>query len=234
MKERLESFNEFGLSLMFDEQTHTYTLEGREFTSVTRLVSTMYEPFDGEKIAGFCSNAWKMDKDDILAMWKNNGMFAAAFGTAMHGFMENYALYGTRSLPKMPILRQVVESYPWNSDLRVFAEVFITDSERMVCGMCDRLEVVDGIHKVCDYKFNFGCEEEKKNQKNLLLPYLPPSKLTKYQCQMSIYADMLDKYGVKTAPTVRADVWDGTWNHYEMERIPGILDMVLKKNRKTC
>jgi hypothetical protein len=91
-----------------------------------------------------------------------------------------------------------------------------------VCGQVDRLLITDRQKKTCrvqDYKVNVGAEVESNNLK-LAKPYndLPPTKLSKYQLQMSFYATILEKFGW-TVQGLDAYVYEDEWKHYELDKI---------------
>ena len=221
---KLKSFNE-DVEVLFFEKSHRYFCGGKQLTSVTRAVGSMYEPFDAERIAGYCEKKYDMKAADILDMWDKNGIASAGFGTAMHEFMENYQLYGEQSLPKMPLLRNIITSFKWWEG-EVHTEVLITSVKRGMCGLCDRLMVHKGMHIVADYKFNYNATETKKSMENKLYPAMVNNKVTKYVCQMSIYAEMLEETGLQVSDVVCAHVFDGKWTDYAEKRIKGILDKV--------
>ena len=221
----LESFNEPGVELAFFPDTHTYFHDGVKLESVTRLVSAMYEPFNARVIAGRCEKSYGMKTADIMAMWKSNGKVASDFGNAVHAAIENYEKYGKRSLPKMPILREIVETFPFVG-AKVHAEVLITSVKRGICGLCDRLLEIPAGLLVCDIKVNVEAEKEKPSLKNKTYPGMAKNKITKYNCQTSIYAAMLAESGLNVNNEVAFHVWTGTWTNYRNNRIKDVLDVV--------
>ena len=71
--------------------------------------------------------------------------------------------------------------------------------------------------RIQDFKVNIGAEDIDKNLKPLK-PFseLPATKLTKYQIQMSIYANMLEKSGSKVE-ALDAFVLDEKWTYYQLD-----------------
>ena len=223
--EILHSFNEPGVEIEFYPDTHTYIYKGKQLKSVTRFVSDMYAPFDAQLVAGRCERSYGMKAADIIAMWKTNGELSANFGSAVHAAIENYEKYGERALPKMPVLREIVKSFPFVKT-KVHAEVLITSVKRGMCGLCDRLlEMREGL-LVCDMKVNVEATVEKSSLKNKLYPDMPNNKVTKATCQESMYAEMLVESELKVSDDVASHVWCDTWENFRRPRIVGILDKV--------
>jgi len=222
---KLKSFNEDGVEVLFFADGHTYWYEGKQLASVTRAVGLMYEKFDAKRVSGFCEKKYGMKSTDIMDLWARNGDASSGFGTAMHAYMENYQLYGERALPKIPMLSDIVTSFPWVSNT-VHTEVLITSVKRGICGLCDRLMVNGDVHTVCDFKFSGGISDIDKNQANKLYPDLPKNKVTKAVVQESLYSEMLGEAGLKVSDTVVVHSWAGSWVHYRENRVKGILGKV--------
>lgn len=228
MTEKMESFNEPGVELDFDPAGHVYRHKGVAQTSVTQLVAKMYAPFDKQAVSARCAVAWGMTQAAILDMWDRNGACASGLGTAIHGAIENYERHGERALPKHPLLRDAVLSFPWGHTrgMKVHSEVLITCIGRRVCGMADRLVDNGGKLTVSDLKVNVEAEAEKAISKNLIFPDLPKNKISKAQCQMSIYAEMLEMSGLPVGDSVVAYYYTGEWAHYVLPRLRGVLEAV--------
>jgi hypothetical protein len=102
----------------------------------------------------------------------------------------------------------------------VLTEVLITDIKNGLCGRTDRLVVLDWDKKICrvgDYKINVDASEIMSRHK-ALPPFnkLPMNKITKYQIQMSIYANMLQKSGW-TVTGLDVYVYEDEWQYYPLE-----------------
>jgi len=227
--EMLQSFNEEGVTVEFLPIAHEYWLGDVQLKSVTRAVGEGYKPFDAEMIAGFCENKYGMKKQDIVKMWKNLGEVTSGFGTSCHLAMESYSLFGERSLPKMPILRSIVESFEWWDIEIAKVEAFIScvDEGVAMAGLADRIEIHNCKLRVTDYKFNCGCDEISSKHKNSIFPDMPNSKVSKYVIQMSIYGDMMDRSGMDVDDDVTAYVWDDEWRSYTQPRIKNIIETIL-------
>ena len=80
--------------------------------------------------------------------------------------------------------------------------------------------LLDKKKKICriqDYKINVNSEEIKSSDAPLgEFSKLPANKLTKYQLQMSFYANMLEKSGWKVEG-LDVFVYEDNWIHHELE-----------------
>lgn len=77
--------------LDFDEPSHTYTVDGEVFDSVTTVVDSLFTPFDADY--------WAARKTDspaaaaaLKAQWEAKGKEARDLGTLMHARIESYYL----------------------------------------------------------------------------------------------------------------------------------------------
>ena len=80
----LEKFKD----LKFDEESHSYTVNGISLVSVTQLVSTTTF-FDKEKAAARKAESLNIPVRDIILMWDKKGEYARTMGHEMHSFIEN-------------------------------------------------------------------------------------------------------------------------------------------------
>lgn len=231
------SFTE-DLALEFDPATHTYTHEGKVLTSASTWLKQFYLPFDSDNIARMCSKSWGVSAADIVNLWDSNRELTADFGTAVHAAMEHYEKYRhigaiieektgkpNPALPKHPVLRKIVLDF---ERVRIpggetNSEVVLTDIKSGRCGTADQIVVLDRERKICsvrDFKVNIDVEEESKKSKTIgRFKGLPANKLTKYQLQMSYYADILKAHGW-TVKDLVAYVYEDEWKVYTMHSLP--------------
>jgi hypothetical protein len=223
----LRSFNEPDVEVRFWPESHQYWIRDVRLVSATGLVDRCYEPFDSKTIAGRCEKPYGMKASDIIAMWGLNGESTAAFGTAVHLAMENYSRFGDRALPKMPVLRDIVTSFPWKwfEGVAIKEEVFITSAKRGLCGLCDRLVIRGDEHTVTDLKVNVDADVvDERKHKNKLIEEVPSSKVGHYVVQESVYAAMLEESGLKVNDKVCSHVWCSEWKHFSLPRVKDVLD----------
>ena len=231
--EKLDSFNE-DVVIEFDRINHTYTYRGQRLESASGYAAKFSKPFDKVGISKNCEKSWGVPQADILELWDSNGKVAADFGTAVHAVLEHYFKrreLGQRilekssktvnpALPNHPFLQELVkglEEIDTEEGIEL-QELLISNVERGYCGLVDKLKILDMDKKICrvqDYKITY--EVEKVGDK-YLEPFdsLPATKLTKYQIQMSIYANMLQLSGW-TVQGLDVFNYDGSWSKHTME-----------------
>lgn len=231
------SFNESGVVVEFEPITHTYTYNGNKLTGVTDYLKKFYKPFDLETVSSVLESKWGVPQKIIKAIWEANGDLTSGFGSSVHKALEDYEKFKdfgeiisskkgeeeNYCLPKHPKLREIVKGFVAINKLEkfpVFTEVLISDVATGICGQADRIVVLDQEKKICrvqDYKVNVNSEEIDKSNK-VLPPFgdLPANKISKYQLQMSIYANMLQKSGW-TVVGLDVYVYESEWKHFELE-----------------
>lgn len=229
------SFNEEGINILFDPIKHEYSHGGNSLQGATDYIKKFYKPFDGDTISGVLESKWGVPQQVIKDIWKGNGDISSAFGNLIHAALEHYYNFKDMgeviasakkekynyALPAHPILRAIIEEFIAidKAKGKIKSEVLITDIDNGLCGHADRVEIIDEKKKICrvgDYKVNINSEEIDSNSK-VLAPFasLPANKLSKYQLQMSIYANMLQSSGWKVEG-LDVYVYEDTWKHYEL------------------
>jgi hypothetical protein len=232
------SFNE-KIDIEYDPVAHTYHKDGVKLTGATEYTKKFYKDFDVETISKVLEKTWGVPSGDIKELWASNGDITSGFGAVVHKAIEEYvklretgAIISEKkgetvnyALPKHPILKSIVEGFIAIDKVKAeitVPEALLTDIENKVCGHTDRISIIDSTKKICrvgDYKVNINSEEVDKNLKVIsddeALKSLPATKLTKYQIQMSIYANMLQKCGW-TVEGLDVYVYESEWKHFEL------------------
>jgi hypothetical protein len=237
-----QSFNQ-DVQVVFEPIAHTYHYNGKPMTSATTYIQKFLQKFDKDKIAPATAKAWGVAEKDLLGLWDSNQKISSDIGTLVHNALEHYDKFkqlgrkisdkksddGNYALPKHPLLRTIIEGFQKvdKYEGKVIPEALLTDVDTMICGHADRIMILDEQKKVCrvqDYKVNVDSLEETKGGK-ISAPFneLPATKLSKYQLQMSIYANILEKHGW-TVQGLDAFVYEDEWKHYELE----VLDVLNK------
>lgn len=230
-----KSFNEEGIEVGFEPIAHTYEHNGTPLENATTFIKRYYKPFDSETLAEVSAKAWGVDADEVASLWKDNAHLAATFGTVVHNALElynNYHAMGQKisnkkelevnyALPKHPILKGIIEGLIAidKREGKVYSEAMVTDVKGGFCGTADSIEVIDAKKKICrvgDFKVNINSAEIDKNSK-VLAPFndLPANKLSKYQLQLSFYANMLEKSGW-VVQGLDVYVYEDGWKYYEL------------------
>lgn len=102
----------------------------------------------------------------------------------------------------------------------MLTEVLLTDVNQGYGGHADRIVILDKKKKICrvgDYKINVGAESiSAKDKPSAPFNHLPGNKITKYQLQMSIYANMLQKSGW-TVEGLDVYIYEESWKYYPLD-----------------
>lgn len=231
-----KSFNE-DIAINFDPLPHTYHYDGKKLISATEYIKKFYKPFDSETISAVSGKAWGVPQDEVKDMWQIGGELTSDFGTLGHKaleFYENHKEAGAKiskakgldynyAIPSHPILKKIVEEFIAidRSKGKITTEALITDIKKGFCGHADRIEIIDEKKKICrigDYKFNINADEIDPKRNKVLTPFehLPSNKLSKYQLQMSFYANMLESSGW-TVVGLDVYVYEDKWVYYPLE-----------------
>jgi len=232
-----KSFNEEGIVIHFDDNKHCYTYQEKELQGVTNYIKKFFNPFKLNTIAKSISKKWGIASDKIKALWESSGVVASLFGTAIHNALEHYeinkslgmeinkkrGIVENYALPKHPLLRSIIDGFieinPYR-EYEVVCEALVSDVANGLCGHADRITIISWEDKICrigDYKINIDADI-KDSKHRVLEPfnYLPNTKLSKYQLQLSVYANMLQKSGW-TVQALDVYVLEDKWKYYELE-----------------
>lgn len=231
-----KSFNE-GIDIGFEPIQHIYTLDSKPLVSVTDYIKRFYKPFDVETISSVLESKWGIPQQVIRDLWEANGELTSIFGDVVHralDYFEKFKSYGeiissqqkdelNYCLPKHPILRNIVEGFleiNKGEVGEVHTEVLLSDIKNGICGTADRVVILDKDKKICrikDYKVNINSEEKDKTHK-VLPPFdnLPSSKLSKYQLQLSLYANLLQASGW-VVEGLDVFIYENEWKHYKLD-----------------
>lgn len=229
-----KSFNE-DVTVGFEEVEHKYTYQDKPLQGATDYIKKFYKEFNLELVAKSCSKYWELDPQKIVDLWDSNKLISSKFGTAIHNAIEHYEIWEKTgkyisskrdveenyALPSHPFLKKIILDFININPIKgkIVTEALITWVEGGLCGHADRIVILDEVNKICrvgDYKINIEAEKKDKNFKPLE-PFdgLPSTKITKYQLQMSIYANMLEKSGWKVEGLDIYILEDG-WKYYSL------------------
>lgn len=188
--------------MVFDKENHRYTHNGKELKSVSSWIQKFVPYFHTELIAERVANKEGCDTDFIVNKWRQKGLIATSFGTAIHEAIDYYVTYG--EIIENPLIGKYVEMFAKEfAGKEVYSEVIVYDDEH--AGTIDLIEVVDkGKVILHDYKTNFDLY--KKHGK-LLTPFetLDNMPINKYRLQLSKYKQMLEN--MKDVEVVGLNIW---------------------------
>jgi len=127
--------------IVFDEALHRYTLDGNTAPSVSSVIKKFYKEFDGSKAPSY-----------LRKQWKEKGDKAAAAGTKVHEFAENYIDYcgKPRNNKELGVVQFLMDVNP--EVLQTEQRLYHYDLNYF--GTADLLLKVDGKIILADWKTN--------------------------------------------------------------------------------
>jgi len=144
-----KELNKFN-NVVFTEEGHTYTLNGKPLTSVTTFISKFKKPFQKEFWADKTANKEGVTRQEILDKWDSISLRACNKGSKFHAYAENYI--NNKILPNTiydfdidMIAYDTIEShflkfYEESKDnlVPVSSELCVGSEELGLCGMVDQ------------------------------------------------------------------------------------------------
>lgn len=221
--------------ILYDDISHTYkTLDNQIMLSGSAYAHNFTRDFPREHMLKTLEAKWGVQAAILDDIWSMSGDISTSFGTSVHRGLELAHRYWEHGkiisghkeieanycLPKHPVIRDIVLEFVEEFGTNALPEVFLSDSQRLMCGQVDRLELVDEeakIARVQDYKTTL-----EKDSKGEVSPKLSKAKMTEYQHQMSFYAHILMGSGWQV-PGIDLFVYDfinKRWIKTELEVLP--------------
>jgi len=199
--------------IQFQDDGHVYIVDGdRTFTSVTTIVSTLYEHFDQEKIIKKMRLSNKsfavgqkyhgMSDEDIRKQWADNCKLACDLGTMMHFNIESFYNKNPFTNPDMPeIGRLFVKYQKEHADARGLVpyrtEMFVFDTDLKIAGSIDMLyQDPDDPDILYIYDWKRVKELKRENRFQSMYPpfqHLADCNYWHYSIQLNIYRYILEK-----------------------------------------
>ena len=180
--------------IVFDEDTHTYTVDNTKLMSGTAFRQQYFEAFNSEKISSYIARRDGVKQQDILDKWQE----ARDYGTKVHNEIENYYLNGSSpSTSDAELGIDFFDNYLEKSDtVSTHPELQIYDEEAGVAGTIDMIIFhKNGQLSLLDWKTNKKITKKAYKDKTGFGPCsnIPDTKYHKYTLQMSLYAHMIEK-----------------------------------------
>lgn len=178
--------------ILFDERTHTYSLNGKSLESVSRYIERHKVPFPKEIIAQKTAERDGVTPEDVLKGWELQGKMARELGSAIHTAIEYYVHTGLH--PKNATLRAVTEKYESLYDrTKIKREIVVYDDK--LAGTIDEIEIVG--KKRCIVRDTKTNGDLYKKGKKMLPPYddLTDSPIDCYTIQLNLYRRLLEHHG---------------------------------------
>lgn len=183
-----------GEKILYDDEAHRYTdLEGNELLSGSKYAERFGKKFDKGVMIPKTATSWGVDEKDLGDLWEMNAKISTEYGCSIHTALEVYHRFhvlGAKvqaaknlpynyALPKNAHIRKAVLAFVEAFGTDALPEIFVSDLKNKRVGQIDRLAVLDADNKVArvqDYKSNNDMDADK---------------MTKYQNQLSFYAQIL-------------------------------------------
>lgn len=177
--------------MLFDKETHEYSFDGIDYTSVTRYLKELRPPFEKEIIAKMISKKSGRDYDDIIEEWDLKGQVAVNYGNAIHDAIHLWIRYG--EMPKAKELIDVVEKFkqlPLNH-AGLYSEIIVYCPERKLAGTVDIFEKVGESLNVIDIKTSTDIKKQRGYFKEPI-SHIPYTKENEYSLQLGLYKQLAE------------------------------------------
>lgn len=224
-------------ALCFDADSHTYTVDGLVYDSVTTVVERCFEQFDAEYWAARKAETTGRDAAEILAEWSRKGEEARNLGTEMHARIESYYL-GQPVDPEwmfdgafrhFAAFATDIRLCPFRTEWRIFHE------ESRLAGTLDFLALNAGRLEIWDWKRSakvvncYGLPIDVNSfGRTALEPiqHIPDTTFHHYALQVSVYRYILEeKYGLEIS-AAHLGVFHPDYQRYFTVDLPYLRDEV--------
>ena len=192
--------------IQFEEASHTYTVNGQVFQSVTTLIGGCFEQFDADYWAAKKAPSMGMTPEELKALWERKGEEARDLGTMMHAKIERHYLgLPNESDETYRLFEQFDEYYhltPYRTEWTIY------DEDSRIAGTLDFLNFRDGVFTIFDWKRSnkiLVCgapETTNRWGKYAFAPiaHVPDTTYWHYALQLSVYRYILEKnYGIRVS-----------------------------------
>ena len=209
------------MAILFLPEDHKYVNidpnESIEWTSVTSVISKFKKPFDADaialKVVKNKKSKWHgMDPKDVKKAWQNESQKAINLGSWYHNQREKDLLScSTISvegslIPIIPFIEKdgIKQAPIQKLENGIYPEHMVYLKSAGICGQADRVEVINGVVNIYDYKTNKEIKKEsyvnwEGISDKMLSPlnHLDDCNLNHYAIQLSIYMYIIIKHNPK-------------------------------------
>ena len=212
------------MAILFLPEEHKYVNidpnESIEWTSVTSVISKFKKPFDSDAIAlkvvkNKKSKWYGMDPEAVKEAWKNESQKAVNLGSWYHNQREKDLLScSTISvegclIPIVPFIEKdgIKQAPIQKLENGIYPEHMVYLRSAGICGQADRVEVINGVVNIYDYKTNKEIKSEGYTNwegitSKMLGPcaHLDDCNLNHYNIQLSLYMYIILKHNPRMKP----------------------------------
>jgi len=188
--------NPSGHEIVFNEENHTYQVNGHGLISATTFIDQFFPEFDSQEVSKTYAEKNGLNQSDVLAQWKQKGDDASDLGHIVHLYAEK--LFKEEDLPitddpkvqkYFNVVNKTVVKLLKRFDF-IDAEMIVFSEELGVAGTIDLLmkdRANDDI-VIFDWKTNEEIKKENPWQ-NAFLPiqHLQNCKWNRHQLQLNLY-----------------------------------------------
>lgn len=182
-------------TLEFDEENHTYTVNGSELESVTKFIGSFFAPFNQEEIAQKLSDKTGRAVEEYYKEWQE----ARDHGTRVHKAIENYFNANSRivlepkDIYKYHEAIRVLDIRPAHREKELEKQIFSTKYK--LAGTIDYIEYDHKMRTIAlmDWKTNNKIHDKGFMGQKAKAPIseLDDCAYNKYKLQLSIYAYLI-------------------------------------------
>ena len=198
-------------AIVFDRDSHSYTLRGVALVSVTTVIGELKPPFDRDRVSQRVAERDGLTVDEVLAEWEAKSLAALAKGSAVHAYIEDLfqgradtVVESMNDLPELAGFKRAWARLVTSHGARMERqELVVGDAALGVAGCVDALVTLSegGVRRWHCFDWKTGKKFDAHNRfENLLPPFqdLDASHLTMYSLQTSLYRLILER----AAPTL--------------------------------
>lgn len=225
--------------ITFDEEPHIYTIDGdSNYMSVTTWNHSHFSHFDADAVISgmMSSQKWHINKyygktrEEIKAMWEQNGAEASAAGTKLHYDIECF-------YNEMPNINDSVEYKYFKNFVRDFpnlrqyrTEWMVWDKELRFAGSIDMVyENPDGTLLIYDWKRTKDIKKTTsfvKFSHTDCISHIPDTNFWHYSLQLNTYKAIIEKnYGKTVTGMVLVRLHPNS-NNYQLIPVPNLQEEV--------
>ena len=178
--------------ITFDEQSHTYYVDGKPREGVSHFIERHKVPFPKEFIAEKTAQRDGITAEEVLKDWDLQGKMSRELGSACHTAIEYWVETGKE--PKNDFLKMIARKYASIHDrTKVKREVVVYNDT--LAGTIDEMEIIG--EKRCILRDTKTNGDLYKKGKKMLPPYdfLTDSPISVYELQLNLYRELLEYHG---------------------------------------
>lgn len=196
--------------LKFDEESHTYTVNGELLPSVSGVKMEFFDEFDKEILPRYAAKMG-FEEDDVNSAWEGEANIGTSNGHSVHLFGENYALWkywgiGERPKPTCKKCLGIIEF--WNDMPDRYFPIFLElQMYSLLFGYAGTADIIcydlkTGNLVIMDYKTNKSLFSDFNKRILFLKVLLNQDDFSQYVIQFNLYQILLEEIGFKVSNRV--------------------------------